>query len=268
MVAGLESVHVEAVAGADIHGPGFPFLPLQDRRGAREILRMGDFQIVFIPFDDGNVKPMGAGDLDVVGGGGAGPGGMGRPDRRRPEALRRLRIAQQCPGGDGQVQRPLGAAVARRRAPANPARTGPAGLPRNRSPAGPDRWRLAGSPWRSGSPRRTLRVRQAWIAASLHACWRPRRPEGTASHCIEGSNQTVSDPRCFSASLAAAPGPVARTGELRGPIGGLTGRLRRSAHASPLRHWIHEVNPGASLCNKARGNWALLISPGSPKFDS
>ncbi len=61
--------------------------------------------------------------------------------------------------------------------------------------------RLATKPvvCRSGRPSKTLMVRQAWIAASLYACWRPRRPEGAASHCIEGSNQTVSDPRCLSA---------------------------------------------------------------------
>jgi len=43
--------------------------------------------------------------------------------------------------------------------------------------------------------------RQAWIAASLLACWRSRLPYGMASHCIEGSNRTVSDPRCLKARL-------------------------------------------------------------------
>ncbi len=99
-------------------------------------------------------------------------------------------IAQQCPRGDGQVQRALGAAV------------------------------------RDGDVQGLLAT-------------------------IEGSNKTVSDPRCFSASLAAALGPVARNGSLCGPVGGLVGRLRRFAHASPLLHWIHEVNPGASLYNNA-----------------
>ncbi len=69
---------------------------------------------------------------------------------------------------------------------------------------------------------------------SLYACWRPRRPGGTASHCIERSNQMVSEPRCFSASLAAALGPVARNGSLATPVGGLASGLCRSAHGSQL----------------------------------
>ena len=43
----------------------------------------------------------------------------------------------------------------------------------------------------NGNPNNTVRVRQACIAASLKACWRPRRPEGAASHTISGSNQPL-----------------------------------------------------------------------------
>ncbi len=77
----------------------------------------------------------------------------------------------------------------------------------------------------SGSPRRTLRVRQAWIAALLYACWRSRRPDGTACRCIDGSNQRVREPRCLSASLAM-------------PVGG----LRLSAHGRQLSCWCRAVN--------------------------
>jgi hypothetical protein len=46
-------------------------------------------------------------------------------------------------------------------------------------------------------------VRQVWIAASLSSRCRPRLPVGAASHVMPGSNQIVSDPRRFSASLWA-----------------------------------------------------------------
>lgn len=42
-------------------------------------------------------------------------------------------------------------------------------------------------------------MRQAWVAASLQLCWRPRFLDGSASHIIAGPNQTVSDPRCLTA---------------------------------------------------------------------
>ena len=56
----------------------------------------------------------------------------------------------------------------------------------------------------NGNPNRTLRLRQACIAASLLACWRPRRPEGTAFNVIPASNQIESDPRIFSERLYSA----------------------------------------------------------------
>jgi hypothetical protein len=47
----------------------------------------------------------------------------------------------------------------------------------------------------------TFIVRQVWIAASLHAGWRPRLPVGTAAHLMVGSNQIVSEPGRLSALL-------------------------------------------------------------------
>jgi hypothetical protein len=44
-------------------------------------------------------------------------------------------------------------------------------------------------------------VKQVWIAASLKVRDLPLLPEGLAPHFIAGSNQIVSDPRRFSASL-------------------------------------------------------------------
>jgi len=47
-------------------------------------------------------------------------------------------------------------------------------------------------------------VRQVWIAASLNVGDLPLLPDGLACQFIAGSNQIVSDPRRFSASLKAA----------------------------------------------------------------
>jgi hypothetical protein len=44
-------------------------------------------------------------------------------------------------------------------------------------------------------------VRQAWIAASLNSCCRPRLPVGGGVQVISRSNKIESDPRCFSAVL-------------------------------------------------------------------
>jgi hypothetical protein len=55
----------------------------------------------------------------------------------------------------------------------------------------------------SGIPNSTFIVRQVWIAASLNLCCRPRLPLGGGDQVISGSNQIVSDPRCFSALLKA-----------------------------------------------------------------
>ncbi len=52
-------------------------------------------------------------------------------------------------------------------------------------------------------------VRHAWIAALPRACWRVRRPDGTDFRRIREANRTTGDPRCFRASLAVVPGPMA-----------------------------------------------------------
>jgi hypothetical protein len=66
-----------------------------------------------------------------------------------------------------------------------------------------NRRRLPTNPvvWRSAIPNRTFIVRHVWIAASLNVCDLPLLPEGLASQSISGSNQIVSDPRRFKASL-------------------------------------------------------------------
>ncbi len=82
----------------------------------------------------------------------------------------------------------------------------------------------------------------------------PVRPDATASHCISGSDQTVSEPRRLSASLAAALGPVARNGSLATPVGRLVLGLRRSAHGRQLSCRIRAVNPRPHLRNKPVGH--------------
>ncbi|SPJ29883.1 hypothetical protein TRM7615_03406 [Falsiruegeria mediterranea M17] len=54
---------------------------------------------------------------------------------------------------------------------------------------------------RNGMPNNTFIVRHVWIATSLKLGCRPRLPAGGARAAISGSNQIVSDPRRFNASL-------------------------------------------------------------------
>ena len=51
------------------------------------------------------------------------------------------------------------------------------------------------------SPNSAFNVRQVWIAASLKVAGRTRRPRGTASHSVSGSNQTSNELRCLRAAL-------------------------------------------------------------------
>jgi hypothetical protein len=53
----------------------------------------------------------------------------------------------------------------------------------------------------SAMPNRTFIVRQLWIAASPYCGCRPRLPVGGGTQTMSGSNQIVSEPRCFNASL-------------------------------------------------------------------
>ena len=55
--------------------------------------------------------------------------------------------------------------------------------------------------WRSDGSKRTLIVRRAWMAVSLYTDCAPRLPEGDACRGVDGSNQTVGDPRSPSAVL-------------------------------------------------------------------
>jgi hypothetical protein len=50
-------------------------------------------------------------------------------------------------------------------------------------------------------PNSTFIDKQVWIAASLKLYCRSRLLLGGGLQTMSGSNQTVSDPRCFNASL-------------------------------------------------------------------
>lgn len=50
-------------------------------------------------------------------------------------------------------------------------------------------------------PDSTFIESQVWMAASLCCGCLPRLPVGADIHAMSGSNQIVSEPRCFSASL-------------------------------------------------------------------
>jgi hypothetical protein len=65
------------------------------------------------------------------------------------------------------------------------------------------RSRLSTKPvvWRSAIPKSTFMIKQVWISASLKVRDLHLLPEGLASQSISGSNQIVSDPRRFKASL-------------------------------------------------------------------
>lgn len=52
-------------------------------------------------------------------------------------------------------------------------------------------------PWTAFLPLFSFVVRHVWIAASL--CCRTRLRKGGGTHAMFGSNQMVSEPRCFSA---------------------------------------------------------------------
>src|SRR5690606_2061532 len=94
VIARGEGMDVEAVAGADIHGVAqHPF-------GAGEVPGPGDLDVLLLALDDGDVKPGGAGDLDVVGGG-AGMVAVGGKDRVEVKSLRRLRAPE--PGAPGDA---------------------------------------------------------------------------------------------------------------------------------------------------------------------
>ena len=65
--------------------------------------------------------------------------------------------------------------------------------------------RLASSPvaYLSGRPNSARSVRLVWIAASENTACRPRVPVCVANHCVSGSRQIDSEPRCLSAELSA-----------------------------------------------------------------
>ena len=54
---------------------------------------------------------------------------------------------------------------------------------------------------RNGSPNSTFKLRQAWIAASLKFCCRPRLLFGGGTQTISGSNQIDSERRRFRLAL-------------------------------------------------------------------
>ena len=54
---------------------------------------------------------------------------------------------------------------------------------------------------RNGSPNSTFKVRQAWIAASLKCCCRPRLPLCGGTQTISGSNQIHTEQRRCKLSL-------------------------------------------------------------------
>jgi hypothetical protein len=54
---------------------------------------------------------------------------------------------------------------------------------------------------RSAKPKRTLMLRQNWMAASEKVSGRPGRPLGLANHSISPSSQTRRQPRRRSAAL-------------------------------------------------------------------
>jgi len=57
--------------------------------------------------------------------------------------------------------------------------------------------------WRSDKLNRHLMLRQNWIASSLKVWLRPRLPFDCPCQRMVGSNQMISEPRDFSASLHA-----------------------------------------------------------------
>ena len=83
-VAGPEGVHVEAVAGADVHRH------LRHRPGAREIGGRRDLEVRLVARHQPHLEPGGPRHRHVVGGLAA-VGAVGGEDRREVEALRRLR---------------------------------------------------------------------------------------------------------------------------------------------------------------------------------
>lgn len=69
------------------------------------------------------------------------------------------------------------------------------------TPANRSKLSMKSAVWRSGRPNSTFRLRQAWIAATLRCCWRPRLPLGGDTHTISGSNQIESGPGYLKLSL-------------------------------------------------------------------
>jgi hypothetical protein len=85
VIAGAETMHVKAVAGADIH-----VCPFEDTGRAVEIARCRDLEVVFVPRHDGHVEPCGPRHLHVIGRITL-KSRMGGKDRGEVKALRRLR---------------------------------------------------------------------------------------------------------------------------------------------------------------------------------